>query len=199
MIDSAFLRALIGEEGGPLMAIRNFLDAGGPVLLLIGLAGVMLWTLVLERWWFFRYVQPRMLRDTEARWQARANKRSWAARRVRGVMISDAHLRMSGTLPLIRTLIAACPMLGLLGTVTGMILTFRQITLFGTGDPQLMAGGISQALVTTVLGLVMAIPLVLLHSFLNARSKALVQVLEEESAGLIAEYAETHEGAAPHA
>jgi biopolymer transport protein ExbB len=99
----------------------------------------------------------------------------------------------------IKILAAVGPLLGLLGTVTGMILTFRQITLFGTGDPQLMAGGISQALVTTVLGLVMAIPLVLLHSFLNARSKALVQVLEEESAGLIAEYAETHEGAAPHA
>ena len=90
----------------------------------------------------------------------------------------------------LKILAAVGPLMGLLGTVTGMILTFQQITLFGTGDPKLMAGGISQALVTTVLGLVMAIPLVLLHSFLNGRSKALVQVLEEESAGLIAQHAE---------
>jgi biopolymer transport protein ExbB len=71
-----------------------------------------------------------------------------------------------------------------------MIITFQQITLFGTGYPKLMAGGISQALVTTVMGLVMAIPLLLLHSYLSARSGNLVQVLEEETAGIIAEQAE---------
>lgn len=93
-------------------------------------------------------------------------------------------------LPWLKILAAVAPLLGLLGTVTGMILTFQQITLFGTGDPKLMAGGISQALVTTVLGLVVAIPMVILHSWLHGRSKAMVQVLEEESAGLIAENAE---------
>ncbi|ULQ47313.1 MotA/TolQ/ExbB proton channel family protein [Flagellatimonas centrodinii] len=95
-------------------------------------------------------------------------------------------------LPWLKILAAVAPLLGLLGTVTGMILTFQQITLFGTGDPKQMAGGISQALVTTVLGLVVAIPMVLLHSWLSGRSKDLVQVLEEESAGLIAENAERH-------
>jgi biopolymer transport protein ExbB len=90
----------------------------------------------------------------------------------------------------LKILAAVGPLLGLLGTVTGMIITFQQITLFGTGDPKLMAGGISQALVTTVMGLIMAIPLVLLHAFLNTRSKNLVQMLEEESAGIIAEHAE---------
>jgi biopolymer transport protein ExbB len=71
-----------------------------------------------------------------------------------------------------------------------MIITFQQITLFGTGDPKLMAGGISQALVTTVMGLVMAIPLLLLHSYLSSRSSDLVHLLEEETAGIIAEQAE---------
>jgi biopolymer transport protein ExbB len=179
MIDSAFLRALIGEEGGPLMAIRNFLDAGGPVLLLIGLAGVMLWTLVLERWWFFRFVQPRMLRDTEARWQARANKRSWAARRVRGVMISDAHLRMSGTLPLIRTLIAACPMLGLLGTVTGMIAVFDVMALVGTGDAQAMAAGVSRATVPTMAGMIVGISGLLPLNRFEARVRASTERLAD--------------------
>jgi biopolymer transport protein ExbB len=82
------------------------------------------------------------------------------------------------------------PLLGLLGTVTGMIATFTQITLYGTGDPKLMAGGISEALVTTMLGLIMAIPLVLAHSFLRDRSKGLIQILEEQAAGMIAERAE---------
>lgn len=90
----------------------------------------------------------------------------------------------------IKILAAVAPLMGLLGTVTGMIITFQSITLFGTGDPKLMAGGISQALVTTVLGLVVAIPLVLLHSVVASRSKELVQILEEQSAGIIAAHAE---------
>ncbi len=90
----------------------------------------------------------------------------------------------------IKILAAVAPLLGLLGTVTGMIATFQSITLFGTGDPKLMAGGISQALMTTVLGLVCAIPLLLLHNVVANKSKALVQILEEESAGMIASRAE---------
>ncbi len=90
----------------------------------------------------------------------------------------------------VKVLSIIAPLLGLLGTVTGMILTFQQITLFGTGDPKMMAGGISQALVTTMLGLTVAIPLTLLHSWLRDRSKGLIQVLEEESAGMVARRAE---------
>ncbi len=91
---------------------------------------------------------------------------------------------------LVRVLSVVAPLLGLLGTVTGMIQVFQQIQLYGTGDPKLMAGGISMALVTTVLGLVMAIPLVLLHSMLSGRTKSLVQILEQQSAGIIARHAE---------
>ena len=91
----------------------------------------------------------------------------------------------------IKLLSSVAPLLGLLGTVTGMIVTFQAITLFGTGDPKLMAGGISQALVTTVLGLTAAIPLVLLHSVAQTRSRSIQQILDEQSAGLIAERAES--------
>jgi biopolymer transport protein ExbB len=90
----------------------------------------------------------------------------------------------------IKVLAAVAPLLGLLGTVTGMIATFQAITLFGTGDPKLMAGGISQALVTTVLGLCVAIPLVLLHSWVAGRSRGLIEILEEQTAGIIARKAE---------
>jgi biopolymer transport protein ExbB len=88
-------------------------------------------------------------------------------------------------LPMIKLLAAVAPLLGLLGTVTGMIATFQSISLFGTGDPKLMANGISQALVTTMLGLCIAIPLLFLHSIVAARSKTLVQILDEQTAGLL--------------
>ncbi len=91
---------------------------------------------------------------------------------------------------LVKLLTAVAPLLGLLGTVTGMIQTFQAISLFGTGDPKLMAGGISQALVTTMLGLAVAIPLLFLHSLLVSRSRSIIQILEEQSAGLISQILE---------
>ncbi len=91
-------------------------------------------------------------------------------------------------------LAAIAPMLGLLGTVSGMIETFQSITLFGTGDPKLMSGGISQALVTTELGLAVAIPLLFVHSLLSGKSNRLVQILDEESAAIVAKNAENQHG-----
>jgi len=95
--------------------------------------------------------------------------------------------RMQGALKIIA---AIAPLLGLLGTVIGMIETFEMITLFGAGDPKQMASGISTALVTTMLGLIVAIPIVLLHSWVSGKSKGLIEILEEQSAGLIAKHAE---------
>ncbi|HET8816010.1 MAG TPA: MotA/TolQ/ExbB proton channel family protein [Pseudidiomarina sp.] len=108
--------------------------------------------------------------------------------------LSEAILRevpkITRNLTFIKIISVVAPLLGLLGTVTGMINTFQAITLFGTGDPKLMAGGISQALVTTVLGLVVAIPMTLLFATLNTRSKNIVHVLQEQASGIIAERSE---------
>jgi len=93
-------------------------------------------------------------------------------------------------LPLLKIISVVAPLLGLLGTVTGMIVTFQAITLYGAGDPKLMAGGISTALVTTVLGLVVAIPTVFLHTLVSSRARRLTQILQEEAAGMLAERAE---------
>lgn len=90
----------------------------------------------------------------------------------------------------IKIISVVAPLLGLLGTVTGMIQTFQAITLYGAGDPTIMAGGISQALVTTVLGLVVAIPTVLLHTIVSGRSRRIIQILQEQSAGIVASQAE---------
>jgi len=108
--------------------------------------------------------------------------------------LDDAILKeippLERNLSLLKLLAGVAPLLGLLGTVTGMILTFQAITLFGTGDPKLMAGGISQALITTVLGLVVAIPLLLLHAAAATRSREIVQILEEQATGMIAAFSE---------
>lgn len=94
-------------------------------------------------------------------------------------------------LNLLKIISMVAPLLGLLGTVTGMIITFQAITIFGAGDPKAMAGGISGALVTTVLGLVVAIPTVLMHTLVNGRAKRVLHILEEQTAGIIAENAES--------
>lgn len=98
--------------------------------------------------------------------------------------------KISSNITLIQVISVVAPLMGLLGTVVGMILTFQAITLFGTGDPKTMAGGISQALVTTVLGLVVAIPMTLLHAIVNSKARSVVHTLEEQSAGIIADHAE---------
>lgn len=98
--------------------------------------------------------------------------------------------KLTRNITLIQVISVVAPLLGLLGTVIGMILTFQAITLFGTGDPKTMAGGISTALMTTVQGLCVAIPMTLLHAIVATRSRGLIHVLEEQSAGIIAEHAE---------
>jgi len=90
----------------------------------------------------------------------------------------------------IKVVSAVAPLMGLLGTVTGMIKTFQVITLYGAGDPKMMAGGISQALMTTVLGLVVAIPMVLLHTIVSGQSRKIINILQSQSAGLVAQHSE---------
>ncbi len=98
--------------------------------------------------------------------------------------------KLNAMLPFLKIIAVVAPLLGLLGTVTGMIITFQAITLYGAGDPKLMAGGISTALVTTVLGLCVAIPMVFLHTLVATRARRLTQILQEEAIGMLSERAE---------
>ena len=102
--------------------------------------------------------------------------------------------RIENSLALLKIIAAVAPLMGLLGTVTGMIITFQAITIFGAGDPKAMAGGISSALVTTVLGLLVAIPTVLLHTIVNGRARRIIHILNEQSTGIIAEHTEANLG-----
>ncbi len=99
--------------------------------------------------------------------------------------------KLESGLTLLKIIAAVAPLMGLLGTVTGMIITFQAITIFGAGDPKAMAGGISGALVTTVLGLLVAIPTVLLHTVVNGRAQKIIHVLDEQTTGIVAEHTES--------
>ena len=98
--------------------------------------------------------------------------------------------RINAYIPLLKIIAAVAPLMGLLGTVTGMIVTFQAITLFGAGDPRLMAGGISQALVTTVLGLCVAVPMLLLHNLVHMRARSLTEILQQKAVAMVARRAE---------
>ena len=98
--------------------------------------------------------------------------------------------RINAYIPFLKIIAAVAPLMGLLGTVTGMIVTFQAITLFGAGDPRLMAGGISQALMTTVLGLCVAVPMLLLHNAAQMRARAITDVLQHKAVAVVARRAE---------
>ena len=171
-------------------SIRDFMEAGGSVLWLIAILVFFMWAMIFERIWYFSHGHEFYVQDLASKWNNRSDKTSWHALQIREKMLSEAKVEINKNLSIIQTCVVLAPLFGLLGTVTGMIVTFQMITLYGTGDPKLMAGGISQALVTTVLGLLVAIPTTLLHSFTASSAKGIISVLEEQSTGILAERAE---------
>jgi biopolymer transport protein ExbB len=138
--------------------IRRFLETGGPVLWLIGVTAALLAALIIERHWYFRFAFSAQTRKEVASWQARGDRHSWRALRIRDALISQADARLNTTLPLIKLLVTLCPLLGLLGTVTGMMEVFDIIAVLGTGNARAMASGISKATIPTMAGMVVAIP-----------------------------------------
>ena len=138
--------------------MRRFLDTGGPVLWAIGLTAVLLAGLIIERYWYCRRDFPRRMAQQVASWRQRADHASWSSLRIREALIADARVQLNRGVALIKVLVALCPMLGLLGTVTGMMAVFDVIALLGTGNARAMAAGISQATIPTMAGMLVALP-----------------------------------------
>ena len=137
--------------------VDKFAGLGGPVIWAILAVCLLLWTLIIERYWFIRLSFPRRARGYIDQWQQRSDRSSWAARKIREAMISQIHQQLHSLLPLIKTLIALCPMLGLLGTVTGMVAVFDVIAIEGNSDAQAMAQGVYRSTLPTMAGLVVAL------------------------------------------
>ena len=140
-----------------LFNIQLLLESGGLVLWAILIASIVMWTMIIERYFFVYFIHPAQIKRALASWQQRADRQSWYAHKIRQGMIAESSASLKQYLMSIRTLIAALPMLGLLGTVDGMIQTFNVLTVFGTGNARGMAGGISVALITTMGGLLAAL------------------------------------------
>jgi biopolymer transport protein ExbB len=189
-------------------SLRERIDQGGVIALIIIALGILGVLLTLWRGLYLSVVYLRIRRQLgDVDTPRRTNPLGRVLAAVEGVSLDEEELlqlkldeAVLAEMPalergngVIKLLAATSPLLGLLGTVTGMILTFQAISLFGTGDPKLMAGGISQALVTTVLGLVVAIPLLFGHSVIAYMSRAMIQRLDEQCAGVLARTAETRE------
>ncbi|MBN1378612.1 MAG: MotA/TolQ/ExbB proton channel family protein [Gammaproteobacteria bacterium] len=159
--------------------LRGFLEMGGPVLLFIAGLTFIMWVLILERFWYLRTEHKQQVSHALSAWEARTERTSWNARKIRQAMISQVTEQMSATLPLIKTCIAVCPLLGLLGTVTGMISVFDVMALTGSGNVRSMASGVSMATIPTMAGMVAAISGIVGDIFLSRKTASEQELLED--------------------
>ncbi len=160
-------------------AIRDFMSLGGPVLRVIALIIFLMWVLIIERVLFFRSSMRLMVKDIQHSWESRAERRSWGAQQIREQMISQFSAATNKGIAMIQTLVALCPLLGLLGTVTGMISVFQVMAVSGSGNVRAMAAGVSQATVPTMAGMVGALSGVLFVTILTRRAAREVAYLED--------------------
>lgn len=138
-------------------AIRDFLEAGGGVLWVILFAAILLWALILERLTYFRREFPAYTQQVIRDWRARKDYSSWSARQIRRQLVSEVQRLANRNVSAIKTIVALCPLLGLLGTVTGMIQVFDVMAALGTGNARAMASGIFKATIPTMAGMVVAL------------------------------------------
>jgi biopolymer transport protein ExbB len=135
----------------------DFIDQGGAILWVIFATCFLLWLLILERVWFLRITWPDRARQMVAQWDARDDCVSWRAKKIRQALVSQVKQELHAMLPVIQVLVAMCPLLGLLGTVLGMIGVFEVIAVSGNDDAQAMARGVYRATIPTMAGLVVAL------------------------------------------
>jgi biopolymer transport protein ExbB len=138
-------------------AIRDLIEQGGPVLWVIFATCLLLWVLILERLWFVRITWPSRAAQSVAQWNNRDDRVSWRAKKIRESIISEVRMELHAMLPFIQLLVTLCPLLGLLGTVVGMIGVFEVIAVSGNDDAQAMARGVYRATIPTMAGLVVAL------------------------------------------
>ena len=149
-----------------LEQINQFMQAGGEVLYLIALLTFVMWTLIFERSYYYLKEMKLEVQQAIDSWEQRSDRHSWRAKKVRQKMISEVRLSINENMPLIRTMVALCPLFGLLGTVWGMIEVFNIMAVTGGGEAKAMASGVSKATIPTMAGMVAALSGVFANTFL---------------------------------
>jgi biopolymer transport protein ExbB len=138
-------------------ATSELIRKGGPFVFAIFASGVLMWSLFLERYMFFAFVLPRRAKEMQEAWHSRKDHSSWCARQIRRKMISLITAGMTNNFPLMQVLVPMSPLLGLVGTVTGMLEVFDSMALRGSADARTMASGVSIAMICTMTGLAVSI------------------------------------------
>jgi biopolymer transport protein ExbB len=161
-------------------AVGTFMQRGGPVLWVIAWLLLIKWSLVFERIWYLNTTHKTNIKTTLADWNARSDTQSWSAHHIRTMMISKISLDVRNTLPIIEVLVTICPLLGLIGTVTGMIEVFFVMAVSGGGDAKSMAGGVSKATIPTMAGMVGAISGIFAFNYLKSKVDRDLELLEDK-------------------
>ena len=161
------------------ITLRGFFELGGPVLYAIFAVTVVMWSLIVERLWYFFRVLPQEMQSARLIWSTGRRDGSWSASSVRRLILSEVGLNAERNLRLIQTLMQVLPLLGLLGTVWGMVQVFETLTAFGTGNARLMASGVSQATIPTMAGLVAALSGLYFSVWLKQRAQRKMEELAD--------------------
>ena len=163
----------------PVTAVRELVQGGGPFVFWIFLCGVLMWTLIIERTWYFARSLPIDAKQALERWTQRADHRSWSARQIRQTMISKLNAAMTANLPLMQVLVPLSPLLGLIGTVSGMLEVFDSMALRGSADARTMASGVSHAMICTLTGLAVSISGLYPVHYFQSRAKRETELLAD--------------------
>lgn len=163
-------------------AVNLFMERGGPVLTFIAGLLFIKWSLFFERIWYLNTTHKAKVKTALAEWNARSDTKSWSAHQIRTMMISKISLDLRNTLPVIEVLVTICPLLGLIGTVTGMIEVFYVMAVSGGGDAKSMAGGVSKATIPTMAGMVGAISGIFAYNYLKSKVDRDLELLEDHLA-----------------
>lgn len=153
-----------------LETVRDFMDLGGQVLYVIGFLTLFMWMLIFERLFYFRTGHKRLAATALHIWELRNDHKSWNAHQIRVRLISQVSARIERNISLIQTCVALCPLLGLLGTVTGMVEVFEVMAISGSGSPRSMASGVSKATIPTMAGMVAALSGVAMGTYLQRKA-----------------------------
>ena len=154
-------------SGGISETILAFMDKGGDVLWLIAILVFVMWTLIFARLWFFSFVWRQERKAFIDRWEGRSERQSWNAKQIREKLSSQSRAVINDNMSVITTLVALCPLLGLLGTVTGMIEVFNVMAVTGGGDAKSMAGGVERSTIPTMAGMVAALSGLFANTYLQ--------------------------------
>lgn len=160
------------------VAIRSFMEAGGDVLWLIAAATFIMWALIFERVWYINTDHRKDVAKALSYWESRGERNSWTAHRIRERLISEVNQNLVANMSFIKTLISLLPLLGLLGTVTGMVQVFEAMTYSG-GNARSMAAGVSAATIPTMSGMVATLSGVLANTFLTSKVESESEYMED--------------------